>query len=443
MNSNIIIGGGISGLIYAFYNPEFKIITEDVGGLLNEEHDFGNMILWDTPETRNLLKDLLIYIQQAKENIYYYFNDKIYTEAPEILRKEYLLKRMGSLSHHIDFKDLALSTDEKNYMDSLKVDFSELINKLKIVIINREQIIKGKVVEINDDEVFFKNDNGIRESRKYGQLVSTIPAFVFWKLWTGKKCNEVCDPKEFEFNSTTYFSMKKPEGKIYQDIFEPKHLPIDFRYSIYFLDGSDYHRMTRTSGSYYSVHFTGEISIEDGAESLDVDIDKLVRRVEKIGNFISHKGNIPPNNIVFLGRHAQWDYKIKIQDIVRISRYSKFMFNEMRNRQSRFNKNFMSFNEITFKDKQRLTEKWILYVMSELDELLRETDWKLHKPAKELSREKIVGEYIDVLKFVLGIADIWGITNVEISRGFYEKSKLVEELYQKNKEKLTHDNEGI
>lgn len=447
MGGNYIIGGGISGLIFAYYNPEFTLITDSLGGLLSDEKIFGNMILWDTPETRDLLSDLEFEIEEVKERIYYFFNGKIYDEAPEVLRREYLLKRMGALSSYIDFKDLALSTDEANYMDGLRIDFNELIGRLIKEIQRRKQLKIGKVIKLDDDTISFE-DEETRDGPEckgcfYNQLISTIPAFIFWKLWEGEKCKEGCEPEEFLYIPTTYFSMEKPKGIISRKVFEPGHLPLDFRYSIYFLDDSAYHRMTRSSGDYYSVNFSGDVSLKDGAKILLIEPKDLHRRVERIGNFLPHKGNIPPNNILFLGRHAQWDYKVKVQDIVRVSRFSKFMLEEIRNRQTRFNKNFIEFNKLSFEKKQKLTEKWILYVMSELDELLKETNWKLHKPMKEIKREKIVEEWVDIFKFVLGIADIWGITNTEVYKAFMDKSSKVENLWQKNKEGVENDTTRI
>lgn len=36
-NTKFIIGGGISGLIYGFYNKDYQIISPDVGGKLKNK----------------------------------------------------------------------------------------------------------------------------------------------------------------------------------------------------------------------------------------------------------------------------------------------------------------------------------------------------------------------------------------------------------------------
>jgi len=199
---------------------------------------------------------------------------------------------------------------------------------------------------------------------------------------------------------------------------------------IYYLDDSRFHRFSHSSQGYYAFQFAGEIPKKEIADYLEVDESNLDYRVERIGQFVTNKGNIPPRNVVFLGRHAQWDYKVKVQDIVRVSRFSKFMLANMRSRQSRFNKNFMDFNKLSFEDRQMLTEKWILYIQAELTELLDETNWKLHRPGKEIEKSKILNEWIDSLKFLLGIADIWGFDNAEIFKAFHDKSDFVEKRFQ-------------
>jgi len=433
MKDNLVIGGGISGLIFCYYNPEFHLITDELGGLLKHEEIFGNMILWDTPETRHLLSDLGLSIEAVKERVHYYFNGKIYDEAPPMLRREYLSKRMGVLAQHINFQDLALSTEETNYIPGLRVDFRELLSRLVKSIKSRQNYTLGKVLAFDDQAIQLLQANQKQsEIVEFEKLVSTIPAPTFWWLWRGSDCKEICKPEEFRSTETTYFSFNKMQGKLKKLLIDSGCLPEDFRYSVYFLNNSAFHRMTRTSANRYSVHFTKVISTKEASKLLEIPIEQLQRREEKIGQFLNHHANFPPHNIMFLGRHAQWLYKIKVQDIVRVARFSKFMLEGMRSRQSRFNKNFIPFNELGFAEKQRLTEKWILYAMSELAELLDETNWKLHRIRKEIKREKILEEWIDTLKFVIGIADIWGFTNAEIYEAFHKKSDFVEKRFQDN-----------
>lgn len=423
-----ILGGGISGLIFAYYNPEFQIITPETGGMLGLENSFGSMILWDTIETRQLLENLGLPIVPFRANIHYYFNNKIYSEAPKVLRIEYVIKRMKELVNQTTQQDLALSTDETNYIDGLKVDFKELISRL-LFFIGEDRIKKGKVEEIQDDSFYLK-DTGMPLSDgwiKYNYLVSTLPAPAFWWMWKGKGMNNKVE--EFNCLSTTYVSMDKLKGFVKKILIDTGYLPEDWEYFVYFLNEFPCHRLARTSTGGCAFQFSGDISNESIIDFLQVPKEELKFHTERIGGFITKRDNIPPKNILFLGRNAQWDYKIKIQHVVKVAKYSKFIFDFIRNRQTIFNRNFIDFNNLSIEDRQKLTQKWILHLFGEINELMRETNFKMHKQQFEINKQNILIEWIDIFKFLLGIADIWGFSNQEIIQAFMEKSGKVENDY--------------
>ena len=61
-NTKFVIGGGISGLIFAYYNRDYQIISPDIGGKLRNDYLTSTILLHDTPETKRLISDLkLIY----------------------------------------------------------------------------------------------------------------------------------------------------------------------------------------------------------------------------------------------------------------------------------------------------------------------------------------------------------------------------------------------
>ena len=57
MDTKFILGAGISGLIYAFYNRDYRIISTDLGGKLNKEFLTCTVLLHKTTETQKLLED--------------------------------------------------------------------------------------------------------------------------------------------------------------------------------------------------------------------------------------------------------------------------------------------------------------------------------------------------------------------------------------------------
>ncbi|MHC4574029.1 MAG: nucleoside triphosphate pyrophosphohydrolase family protein [Planctomycetota bacterium] len=78
------------------------------------------------------------------------------------------------------------------------------------------------------------------------------------------------------------------------------------------------------------------------------------------------------------------------------------------------------------------SKEFILHVEDELHELLRETSWKMHlrDDTSPAVRSKVLEEWTDAFKFLLGLAQIWGFTPEEAAEEFRRKSKLVEARWE-------------
>lgn len=102
----------------------------------------------------------------------------------------------------------------------------------------------------------------------------------------------------------------------------------------------------------------------------------------------------------------------------------------MWSRQKSFNKNFVDFSRLDFDKKQEMTKEYVLHMLSEANSLLDQVNWKMHhKKESSVKRGDLVLEIIDVWKYLLSIALIWGITPEEFYQAFDEKSSLVEQRY--------------
>jgi len=82
MTNKYIIGGGIAGLIFNFYNPEYKIISPELGGKIKSKAMQNIIYIHATAETKKLLEDLKILLY--KENKYYKICKKIIKVLNEI-----------------------------------------------------------------------------------------------------------------------------------------------------------------------------------------------------------------------------------------------------------------------------------------------------------------------------------------------------------------------
>lgn len=101
-----------------------------------------------------------------------------------------------------------------------------------------------------------------------------------------------------------------------------------------------------------------------------------------------------------------------------------------------------AFNEQLFEDegynlanlssveKELWSKDFILHITDELHEFLREINWKMHsKLGQSIDRENVMTEWIDSLKFLIGLAQIWGFSTNQIFDEFERKSQVVEYRY--------------
>lgn len=81
-------------------------------------------------------------------------------------------------------------------------------------------------------------------------------------------------------------------------------------------------------------------------------------------------------------------------------------------------------------DRVAWTKQFVLHVEGELHELLGETDWKMHRRREDpVVRSNVLEEWVDVFKFLLGLANVWGFSAAEIEEEFYRKTQVVEYRY--------------
>jgi dimeric dUTPase (all-alpha-NTP-PPase superfamily) len=111
-------------------------------------------------------------------------------------------------------------------------------------------------------------------------------------------------------------------------------------------------------------------------------------------------------------------------------------FAKMWERQLKFNVRFFADHGLDLlglspEDVARWNKEFILHVENELHELLRETSWKMTGvlDSSESVRAKVLEEWVDCLKFLLGLAQVWGFSSDEVIAEFHRKSLIVEERY--------------
>jgi len=303
IGKNIICGGGISGLIWSFYNPEYTIISPDVGGQFGKT---GMIWIHDTFETRKLLKDLGWEKpeQLAKKSyIGYYHNGWVSDFQTQEMNLLMIQKKMTNWNAPIDkdfipkTRDLSLSViGGSNYMNTLGVDLKELLDRLS----KHSRIVTGKIVNITDKYIKVDVSNETESKLielEYDKLVSTIPAPDFWKLY-----GEI---REFKYLPiTTIITENKPS--FFDDRYE----------MIYYDETVPFSRVSHIDNK-YALEFTGKIS-KDEFQKRFPELKVASYFVTEYGRIFENEENTPPQrNMTFSGRFSKWKYGITVEWVIK------------------------------------------------------------------------------------------------------------------------------
>ena len=291
-----IIGGGLSGLIFKYFHPEFTIITPETGGMAKNSY-----MVWihDTPETRELFGKLSLPIIATKSYIGYFVDGWISESLYPEVNLDIIQKKMSKWNDPIDRTfsppslTMSIAADQVNYMNTLDVDMENLINALAHHNIDP---ICGKVASISPTELTLADGQVL----PYTELISTLPAPIFWKSFG--------QPKKFEATPITNF-ITSVRPKYFHDKFS----------MVYFGSTLDvpYSRISHLH-SKYAYEVTGEMTKE---------VFNAMTGIEQVDTFTTPFGRLKPNgenvpplsNITFLGRFAQWKYGITSEHTIKTS----------------------------------------------------------------------------------------------------------------------------
>ena len=82
-----------------------------------------------------------------------------------------------------------------------------------------------------------------------------------------------------------------------------------------------------------------------------------------------------------------------------------------------------NFKTMQIEEKEKLTKDMVLYLLEEVHELLRETNFKTHKKVrKPVDPENIKEELADIAAFYFNLALIWDVTAEQLIEAFKKKN---------------------
>lgn len=267
-----ILGGGIAGLIYAFYNRDYTIITPEIGGQMKSNFSLGPRYLHNTTYSRQLLNDLNIDIIESKIKIGY-LSDKGFIVPDNDFRKQYFMKSRNTNS--LEYFDSSVMNSYKNEINILKVDFNEIINKL-----NTNRIINEKVESID------LQNNLINNKIKFKHVISTIPI---------NRLNL------FNYNFQS-FDMNYVQYHVFEDL-------KDFDYVYDIRTSTKFHRITKDS-KFLVCDYFNEVDIDIKNEYY-INHTKLKNAQIFSVDFVKDLSNIK-----FVGRYGTWNRKWKTESVI-------------------------------------------------------------------------------------------------------------------------------
>lgn len=406
--SKYILGCGISALCFAWYNREYTLIGEETGGRLNKQF-FKNIIYFHkTPDTVKFLEDVGVKYSTRTQLIKYLKDGKLTQNITKEDKIKMIKKKMDD--DKFEVRDVNLSTNDY-YITILEFSFEELIAKIKNVV----NIINDKIIRITEKEIITE-----KTSYEYSNIVNTLPADIFCKLW---------------YKDKGLLFKKKPVTFVLANT-QPAELENQTYDMVYCIDNDKkYTRISKKPGEREEINllyeFTGVLSKEDALKYLPENSKILEYYIDYSGIIETNYNNFAPNKVLHVGRFAEFSHSLKQQDVLKTAQFD-YDIRNLFSRTGYFTSNMIDFNKIknNLEEQDKYAQTFILHLMGEIGEVLKELNYQMHHKKKELNKEKIHEELIDVFKYFLNLAIVLDMTPETFIKTFESKSDYVEKRYE-------------
>lgn len=294
-NTNLIIGGGIAGLSWAFYHPDNLVITDKVGGQFSAPFQLGPKYLHHTPDTVKFLTDLGVIDNYKKKTIKigFYYDHILHPYSSNENRLAYFQKTRGESSEPYR----SSMSEGNNSFEAFSIGVDDLVSILEEKV--RDRIIVDKVIGVDtNNRLVFGGEP--YATHAFENLVVTIPRPVFYKM-----AGHIPFAEKFKSHPTT-FVLVRPMA------LEKTSMSETMGYDYIYCSDTDvpFHRLTNLPDTTMVLEFKGDNVPEQPGE--------ISRFVMNIGQLVHVQEDLKwPEFIKFFGRYAVWDHSIKTNQLLR------------------------------------------------------------------------------------------------------------------------------
>jgi hypothetical protein len=361
----LVIGGGISGLGFAFYHMDSVVVAEE-----SIKKDSPFVFIQENQYTSSMCVDLGLPTDSEDVMVYP-------READDVVKD-----KVGGLRSFFSGTDRIANIGEGFILKVISLRESQIVAALYEAV--RSRVIHGKVVRIDGNVAFLESGDSI----EYEELISTMHFKAFEKVYGGWECGDDIQLV-----------------KMYIDEVEDKSVT---KNKIAYNCAKGISKMVEN-------RITGSI----GYELLDgKDREGSCREMSRFKGLL----NPPPKNVTFVGRFATANPHWRIEDSIFIAQ-NGYMFSKMLNEQKRFDKAVDYANRTKALDRSK---DLALHIHSEVSELVRELNLKTNrKEQRPVKATNILEEGIDIIKLVYGILNMYNYTEREIVEMFFSKTQKV------------------
>jgi len=302
---NLILGAGPAGLIAAYHNPEYKIVDSKPLGQLNLPFIPGPRLLQATDSMKWLVKSVCNDYELKIENCVIGYNERlgVYDSPNANFKKQYSMKTRGHEGEGSHLSEGKTEIQHIEFGDFGEDSYKEFFQKLLHAVESRGQMVRGTVEKIDTIQkkiVISSNEYS------YENIISTLNLKLLSKL-SPVIANEI---KKYKLDLSTLSKCfyKCDYGFTVADAMDSKHPSLTYDY-IYSID-TDWTRCT-----YFKDYIVYESVKPIDAESIDGN--KIDMKFENLPIQIKYSEDIDEMcGIKMLGRFAQWNHKVKANEVL-------------------------------------------------------------------------------------------------------------------------------